>query len=132
MRLAIIFILLFTIDHYCQFEDIVCDSIFSTYNGCYTVEKVPEVVGGLDSLLSRMTYPSKALDNKIEGKVYVLVIIDSTGALLCSKVIKGIGYGCDEEALSLVRTSKFKPAISRGKPYTMLLSISIKFVLPLK
>ena len=80
------------------FENSGCDSIFSIYSGCFTVDKTPEIIGGLDSLQSKIIYPQEALKNNIEGKVYILAIIDSTGTLLCSNVIKGLGYGCDEEA----------------------------------
>ena len=128
MRKVILFVLLLGINTYCQFfEDSDCDSIFSSFTGCWTFEKAPEIIGGIDSLQLRLIYPQQALENKIEGKVYVLTIIDSSGALLCSKIIKGIGYGCDEEALRLVNSSKFNPAISRGKGYATPFSIPIKF-----
>ena len=130
MRKIILLFLFPFVSAYSQyFHKPNCDSIFSSFSGCYTFEKMPELIGGLDSLQSMLIYPKEALKNNIEGKVYVLTIIDSSGALLCSKVIKGLGYGCDTEAIRLVNNSKFNPAFSRGKPYATPFTIPIKFVI---
>jgi protein TonB len=124
----LIIIIFFSINVYCQIGSINCDSIIFNENiGCVYYEKMPELIGGLDSLQSRLIYPQRALENKIEGKVYVIVVVDSLGNQYCTRVIKGLGYGCNEEALRLVRTSKFIPGIFRGKPYTMPMSIPIVF-----
>jgi TonB family protein len=114
-----------------QIETINCDSIIFSEKGMADVwfEKMPELIGGLDGLQSRLIYPKKAIENKIEGKVYVIVVIDSTGNQLCSRVIKSLGYGCDEEALRLIQTSKFLPGFHIGKHYTMFISIPIVFSL---
>lgn len=115
---------------YSQNNSINCDSIiFKSNRGCIWYDKMPEPVGGLDSLLSRLIYPQEALENKIEGKVYVVVVIDTLGNQLCSKVIKSLGYGCDEEVLRVVKTFRFTPGILGGKPYTMPVSIPIVFSL---
>jgi protein TonB len=90
---------------------------------------MPELIGGLDSLQSRLIYPKLAIENKIEGKVYLLVIIDSTGNQNCANVIKGLGYGCDEEALYLINTSKFSPGLLRNKSITTILAIPVIFSL---
>jgi protein TonB len=130
-KIQLIIILgVYSINIYCQNGSINCDSIiYKEDRGCLYVEKMVELVGGLDSLQSRLKYPAKALENNIEGKVYVIVVIDSIGNQLCAKVIKSLGYGCDEEALRLVKTSKFIPGTLRGKPYTMPVSIPIIFSL---
>ena len=124
----LLFIVLFSINIYCQTSSVNCDSlIYEEHRGCLYVETMAEPVGGIDSLQSRLIYPTKALENNIEGKVYVIVVIDSIGNQFCTKVIKSLGYGCDEEALRLVKTSKFIPGTLRGKPYTMPVSIPIIF-----
>jgi protein TonB len=114
-----------------QIETINCDSIIFSEKGMADVwyEKMPELIGGLDSLQSRLIYPPKAEENKIEGKVYVIVVIDSTGDQLCARVIKSLGYGCDEEALRLIQTSKFLPGVHLGKHLAMKVSIPIVFSL---
>ena len=127
---TLIVLILCSITIYSQNNSINCDSIiFKEDRGCVYYEKMPELIGGLDSLQSRLVYPQEAIENKIEGKVYVIVVVDSLGNQLCARVIKSLGYGCDEESLRLIRTSKFLPGIHRGNPYTMPLSIPIIFLL---
>lgn len=121
--------LIFSICVSAQDNSVNCDSLYSVYYGCYTVYKMPELIGGMDSLQTRLVYPNEAIKHKIEGKVYILAAIDTSGNPICAKVIKGLGYGCDEEALRLVKTSKFFPGIAVRKPVTMLVSIPVVFSL---
>jgi TonB family protein len=51
----------------------------------------------------RLKYPEKALQNKISGVVIIEVIANDDGTLTDPVVIKGLGYGCDEEALRMVK-----------------------------
>jgi protein TonB len=125
---TLIVLIFFSIAIYGQNNSINCDSLISFYTD-NILWKVPEVVGGLDSLQLKLIYPEKAKENKIEGRVYVLAIIDTIGNEICSKVIKGLGYGCDEEALRLVKTSKYYPGLTRDKPTTALIVIPIIFSL---
>ena len=97
---------------------------------CYVVDKMPEVIGGLGSLQIRLKYPPEALINKVEGKVYVLASVDTTGDVSDVKIIKGIGYGCDEEALRVTSNAKFNPALTRGRKIKCQIVIPIKFELP--
>ena len=129
-KIQLIIILgVYSINIYCQTNSVNCDSLISVYSEHFAVEKMPELIGGLDSLQSRLIYPKLAIENKIEGKVYLLVIIDSAGNQNCAKVIKGLGYGCDEEAMYLINSSKFYPGLLRNKPYAISLSIPIVFSL---
>ena len=113
-----------------QDDSIICDSLlFPEYRGYFTVESMAEPVGGYARLQSRLVYPEKAIENKIEGKVYIRVVIDSISNQLCARVIKSLGYGCDEEALRLVQSSEFIPGTLRGKSFTMPVSIPIIFSL---
>jgi len=128
MKILIVLIFL-SINIYCQDSSINCDSLFYLYSQDIGVDKVPELIGGLDSLQSRLVYPTMAKENNIEGKVYILSIIDSTGEPICTKVIKGIGNGCDAEALRLIKTASFFPASVRSKPITCIIAIPIIFSL---
>jgi TonB family protein len=127
--MKILIVLIFTsMTIYCQDGPINCDSIiFRQDIRTVYYDKMPELIGGLDSLQSRLKYPKEALDKNIEGKVYVIVVIDTIGNQHCARVIKSLGYGCDEEALRLIQTSKFIPGIWKGKPYTMPISIPLIF-----
>ncbi|MDZ7625123.1 MAG: energy transducer TonB [Ignavibacteriaceae bacterium] len=115
---------------YCQDSSINCDSLlFPEYIGYVAFERMPEPVGGYDSLQSRLVYPKEALEKNIEGKVYIRFAVDSTGNQLCARVIRGLGYGCDEETLRLVNSAKFISGFHKGKPYTMPVTIPIIFSL---
>jgi len=46
-----------------------------------------------------LNYPKAAFENKIEGDVILSYDIDSSCTILNKKIVKGLGYGCDEEAL---------------------------------
>ena len=124
--MKLLFVLLFFIqsNFYPQSDSIDCSSLQS---GCFSVEKMPAIIGGLDSLHLRLIYPTEAIKYKIEGEVYVLVTIDSLGNPFCAKIIIGIGYGCDEEALRLVNSSKYTAGEQRGKPVVITMSIPIVF-----
>ena len=124
--MKLLFVLLFFIqaNFFSQSDTIDCSPISF---GCFAVEKMPAIIGGLDSLHLRLIYPTEAIKHKIEGKVYVLVTIDSLGNPYCAKIIKGIGYGCDEEALRLVNSSKYSAGEQRGKPVMITMSIPIVF-----
>ncbi len=126
---SFLFIGFISINIYCQNSSINCDSLISFYSGHFAIEKMPKLIGGLDSLQSRLIYPKQAIENNIEGKVYILVIIDSTGKQNCAKVIKDLGYGCDEEAQYLINSTKFYPGLVRNKPITTILAIPIIFSL---
>jgi len=93
------------------------------------VEQMPELIGGLASLNKYITYPEMARRAQIEGRVIVEFIIDKEGNVNNPKIIRGIGGGCDEVALSAVQKVKFKPGMQRGKPVLVRYSMPINFTL---
>jgi len=93
------------------------------------VEEMPEPIGGIQSIQSKIKYPEIAKRAGIEGKVYVLAFIDETGNVANAKIIKGIGAGCDEAALDAIKQTKFKPGRQKGKPVKVQVSIPIVFKL---
>ena len=96
----------------------------------YTVvEQMPEYPGGTDALLkfidANIKYPAEAKQKGIEGKVLVQFIIDEKGNVVDLKVLKGIGYGCDEEALRVIKLLPgWIPGKQGGKP------VKVKMVIP--
>jgi periplasmic protein TonB len=93
------------------------------------VEEMPEPVGGIQAIQEKITYPEIAKRAGVEGKVYVLAFVDENGDVKKAQIIKGIGAGCDEEALNAVLKTKFKPGKQRGKPVNVQVSIPIVFKL---
>ena len=74
--------------------------------------KKPVYPGGNKALRQfisdNLKYPKEALEQKVEGTVLVKYDIDYKGNVIDGKVIKGVGHGCDEEALRLVKLLKFE------------------------
>ena len=63
------------------------------------VEEMPELLGGLASLQSEIQYPAIAKNAGIEGRVFVQFVVDESGNVQDPVVVRGIGGGCDEEAI---------------------------------
>lgn len=91
------------------------------------VEEMPELIGGIKGLQSKIVYPEIARRVGIEGKVIVQAIVDETGKVVSVNTIKGIGSGCDEVAMDAVRNSKFTPGKQRGKTVKTQVTIPIVF-----
>ena len=93
------------------------------------VEEMPTVIGGLESIMSRLDYPEIAKRAGVQGRVYVLAFVNEKGEVVRAEVQKGIGAGCDEQAVKAVLGAKFKPGMQRGKPVKVRISIPIRFQL---
>jgi Ca-activated chloride channel family protein len=97
------------------------------------VESMPEFTGGqkaLDAfLVSNLRYPQSAKEMCIMGKVYVSFLIDKAGNVTNVKVLRGIGCGCDEEAVRVIKltSGKWKPGKQNGKPVKVTMTIPIQF-----
>jgi protein TonB len=91
------------------------------------VEEMPELIGGIKGLQSKIVYPEIAKRVGVEGKVIVQAIVDETGKVVSVSTIKGIGSGCDEVAMDAVRNSKFTPGKQRGKTVKTQVTIPIVF-----
>lgn len=91
------------------------------------VEQMPELVGGISSLQKKIKYPENAIRANIEGRVYVQFIVNEKGEVENPRVIRGIGGGCDEEALRVVKQAKFKPGLQRGRPVRVQFNLPVIF-----
>ncbi len=98
--------------------------------------KLPRLGGGRELLKEffseNMEYPEEALENKVEGDVIIRYKVNSMGDVVESKVEKGLGYGCDEEALRLVHLLKYQAVNNRGVRVKTKNRIKIPFRLPKK
>lgn len=90
--------------------------------------------GGMEAMRkfigTNMVYPEKALSNGIEGTVTVKFTINHKGKVIEAKTIHKLGYGCDEEALRLVRLLKFKIPKNKGLKVLFHKDLNIHFRLP--
>jgi len=97
----------------------------------------PEVqampIGGYESFYDQLSkslkYPKQAQRNQITGRVFVEFIVDKTGAVSNLKILKGIGGGCDEEALRVLAQTRWEPGRQRGKPVKTRMAMQINFTL---
>ena len=78
----------------------------------------PEYPGGPSAfkrfVAANLKYPEEARKKGIEGTVRVRYEIDYTGKVVDTKVLIGLGHGCDEEATRIIRLLKFKVPKHRG------------------
>lgn len=93
------------------------------------VEQQPELVGGYAAFQKTINYPEMALMAGIEGRVVLQFIIDKEGNVHDPVVVRGIGGGCDEEAIRAVKNAKFIPGKQRGKPVNVRYSMPVSFKL---
>jgi protein TonB len=91
------------------------------------VEQMPKLIGGLGGLQSKIEYPDMARRAGIEGRVIIQFIVDENGNVVNPRVIRGIGGGCDKEALRVVKQAKFKPGRQRGKAVRVQYSLPITY-----
>jgi protein TonB len=92
----------------------------------------PAFPGGVDAyrafLQKNVHYPEAAKYKNISGDVFVSFSVDEAGRLLDAEVVKGVGYGLDEEALRLVRLMPWwTPARLAGKPVRVPATLRIRF-----
>ena len=93
------------------------------------VEEMPELIGGLGEIQRKIRYPEIARKAGVEGRVILQFIVNENGSVTEAAVVRGIGAGCDEEALRVVREAKFKPGKQRGKAVKVKMSLPITFKL---
>lgn len=79
-------------------------------------------------LQQALQYPAQAREKQISGKVWVRFQVNTAGKIQNAKVMKGLGYGCDQEAIRIVTNMPlWHPATVNGKPVTTALKIPIAF-----
>jgi protein TonB len=74
-------------------------------------------------------YTAEARKRKIEGSVTVAIVVDKKGDVIDAKVVKGLGYGLDENAIRAVKEWKYKPAERDGEPITVKMEVTVDFYL---
>jgi protein TonB len=98
------------------------------------VEEPATPPGGYDAFYKyigdNLKYPAQARRMGIEGRVYVQFVVDKDGTLTEVQAVKGIGAGCDEEAVRVIKNApKWSPPKQRGKPVKQRIVVPIVFQL---
>ena len=98
------------------------------------VEEMPTFPGGQDALLAffatNVKYPEIARRAGVEGKVFVQFVVGKDGNVTQSSIAKGIGAGCDEEAIRVTKMMpKWNPGKQNGRPVRVQVIVPIQFKL---
>lgn len=96
------------------------------------VDQMPEFGDGGSSfykfLQERIRYPQLAKEMNIQGTVFVEFTVHSTGEITNAKILRGIGYGCDEEALAAINDMpRLKPGRMNGRNVPVRMRLPVKF-----
>ncbi len=94
----------------------------------------PEPIGGYDAfyayIAKNMKYPRLAQQRQVQGKVYVSFLVDEFGNMTNIAIAKGIGSGCDEEALRVMENApKWTPGRHNGRMVRVRMVVPIYFKL---
>ena len=98
------------------------------------VEERPSPVGGMKAFYEfvsqNLKYPAMARRMGLEGRVFVQFVVEKDGSLTDIQVVKGIGGGCDEEAVRVLSMApKWNPGKQRGRPVRVRMILPIMFQL---
>ena len=109
-------------------EEVVEQEIFQI------VEEMPSFPGGeqklMEYVVKNVKYPQIAKETGIKGRVFVSFVVEPDGSVSNVKVLRGIGGGCDEEAMRVVKSlPKWKPGKQRGKAVRVSYMLPVNFQL---
>lgn len=98
------------------------------------VDKMPAYPGGDEArskfFVETVKYPENALKKGIQGTVFISFLVKADGSITNVKIMRGIGGGCDEEAIRVVKLMpKWTPGELKGKPVDVEFTMPIKFAL---
>lgn len=113
---------------YSQLSEVVVDGITEA-------TEFAEPQGGRKAfqqyLKDKMNYPDQALENKVEGRVTVQFTVGTRGQLEDFKILKGIGYGCDDEVIRLIKEGPaWSPSKRDAQPVPEKVKVRLKFDIP--
>ena len=94
------------------------------------VEQLPELIGGLPGLQARLVYPPSAVQEGVQGRVIVQLIIDQEGRVQNATVIRSPDPRLSDAAVAAVEASAFHPGIHRGQPVKVRYTLPVVFRLP--
>jgi protein TonB len=95
------------------------------------VPQMPQFIGDMNTYIaSHLNYPDAAREANIHGQVLIKFVVNEDGSVSDATVVRGIGGGCDDEALRMVSgMPKWKPGKQNGLPVKVYFTLPIHFVL---
>lgn len=94
------------------------------YLPSYQVDTQPEVMADF-----KPPYPDEARKAGIEGQIILQINVDADGKVTTAKIIRGLGYGLDEAALTGIKRFKFRPAVKGGEAVSTTINYTFTFLL---
>lgn len=96
--------------------------------------EVPQFPGGYEALISflnsNLIYPKEAREMGLQGQLVISFIVEEDGEISSVSIIRGIGGGCDEEAIRVIESMPaWEPALKNEKPVRVLFNMPITFKL---
>ena len=132
MRIVVGMLILFPQLLFAQTDSNTVDSASEKKKVYTVVEEMPRFVGGEEALMMYIShnirYPAEARNNGVTGKVYLSFIVNDSGKVRDVKVLKGIGSGCDEEAMRVIKQMPdWEPGRQNGEPVSVYYNVPISF-----
>lgn len=98
------------------------------------VEDPPSFPGGDEArirfLSENIRYPQMARESGIQGTVFVTFVVERDGSVTDVRILRGIGGGCDEEAIRVIKAMpKWNAGKQRGRPVRVQFNMPIRFTL---
>ena len=98
----------------------------------FIVEKMPEFPGGIAAMMhyfnKSIRYPLAAREQNIQGRVFLTFVVEMDGSITNVEVLRGIGGGCDEEAVRVVQEMpNWNPGIQNGKAVRVSFNLPVRF-----
>jgi protein TonB len=98
------------------------------------VEQNPEFPGGTSAMYKflgeNIKYPASAQRANVSGRVFVKFVVEKDGSIGNVEVMKGIGFGCDEEALRVIKSMpKWNPGRQNGKNVRVFYNMPVVYKL---
>jgi len=94
----------------------------------------PQFKGGPKELTkfiyTHLRYPKEAFEAGVEGTVFIEYDIDYLGNVVATRVVQGLGHGCDEEACRVVQMMKFDVERNRGVHVLFHQKVKVLFKMP--
>ena len=96
------------------------------------VEQSPEFMGGHAAMgeffRKNLKYPAQAARANVQGRVYISFVVGADGSIENIETLKGIGFGCDEEAERVIKLMpKWKPGRQSGTPVRVRFNLPVAF-----
>lgn len=98
------------------------------------VEVMPQFPGGegelIDYLKKNVRYPSRAREFNVQGLVVSRFVIEADGSITNIEILRGIGAGCDEEAIRVIESMpQWEPGVQNGIHVPVMYTLPIRFIM---